>query len=91
MRIQVGKYVIKSDTHCFVTGEPYTYIRKHKGSETPEEGLRDPSYHATLSQALTALLNRSLRESDIRALGAVRQHVDDFKKEIAELSELEVE
>ena len=87
-RIEIDKWVVKADTggEGWVTGEPYTYFNKRDSRDV--EGVRDPKYHSRLDRALTSLLDRSLRESDVRSIQDVVYHIRAFKIEIAPIFEV---
>lgn len=81
-RIVIGKYLVKADTGCgWVAGLPkMVSVKDDDGNLKLVEVMNHPTYHGRLDHAFTSLLNRSLRESDVKSLTEVRDLVDSFRK-----------
>ena len=83
-RIEIGKWVVKADEGVgWVSGEPA--VRYDKRLSRDVEYVKDPAYHSRLDHALTSLLDRSLRESDVKSIQNVITHIRAFKEDVAPL------
>jgi hypothetical protein len=83
-RIELGPYVIKADSGGgWVVGK--SRQRVEKGREKPIEVIDDPSYYGRLDQALSGLLQKRLHESEATSLKDLRQLIEDFKAQCADL------
>ena len=89
-RITVGTYLVKADIGTgWVAGVPKTISQKDKeGAFKDVEVMDGATYHGRLDHAFTALLDRSLRESDARSVEDLRALVQDFRKECAPIFEV---
>ena len=83
-RIQIGKWVVRADEGVgWVVGEPA--VRFDKRVSRDVEYMRDPTYHGRLDHALTSLLDRFLRESDVRSIQDVAAEIRRFRDELADV------
>ena len=73
---------LKADEHCYIVGTR----RENRGSGTE---LRNPTYHTTAAQAVSAALNRALRQgvSD-GSITTLRQFIEEQDRQSAELDKL---
>lgn len=85
-RIPIGGYLIKADAVGWIYGRPSTSWSKK--DEKDVEGFIRPLYAATLSRALTGLLELVLHESAAQSLAEIRNTIEGFKKEVREALEV---
>ena len=79
--IDFRSWRIESDAECWALGKPRTRLSKDKQREIY---LENPSYHASLEQALRALLERELRGSDTRGAKQILEFLRQMKQDIFE-------
>ncbi len=83
-RIQIGKWVVRADEGVgWVVGEPGTRFDKRVSRDV--EYMRDPTYHGRLDHALTSLLDRFLRESEVRSIQDVATEIQRFREDLADV------
>jgi hypothetical protein len=72
-RIEIGDYVIQSDTHNFTLYEKKVV---KDGDNAGTDVLRNPGYYATLGNALIGLLQRELKDDTITTVNSVMAKLD---------------
>ena len=87
VRLDVGPYRIESYGQGWTTGEPRV---RETGEDAGEEYLAAQRFHGTLTQALTALQDRWLRESSAESFTELRNELRGFRAELAGLFEIQV-
>lgn len=81
-RIDFRGWRIESDAECWILGKPKTRLNRKQQQEIY---LSQPSYHASLSQALQGLLEREVRQSDAATASEIMQLLATLQAEIREL------
>ncbi|MFG1691291.1 hypothetical protein ACGF5M_03885 [Gemmatimonadota bacterium] len=83
-RIEIGKWVVRADEGVgWVVGEPGTRFDKRVFRDV--ETMRDPTYHGRLDHTLTSLLDRFLRESEVRSIQDVAEEIRRFRDDLADV------
>lgn len=85
--IDVGPYRLESYENGWTTGE--RRVRKG-GKDAGAVYLVGQAYHGSLTQALTSLQDRWVRESDASSFADLRKELKAFRAEVSGLFELQV-
>lgn len=81
MNIQIGKYVLTSDSFQFILAETYiAQSGKMKGQQIEKRS----TFHPTLEGALNEIWRREIRASDATTLKDLLEEMKDIKKQILE-------
>lgn len=82
VKINIGRYRLESYSMGWTIGKPRTRVNKE--GET-EEYLADQRFPGTLTQALTALQDIWMRESEAESLEELLAELKSFRAELAGL------
>lgn len=82
VRIEFGKYILKSDSHQWIVSEPK--VRK-SGERKGERWEDDFAFCSSLEAALRRIANQQLRDSDATTLTELRDTLDSFHRDLAKL------
>lgn len=70
------KYVITSDTYCYVLN------KKMVNKNTNEEYLSAVGYYGDLKHLVDSLINREVRESEVTSIQGVLEVIENAKNDI---------
>jgi hypothetical protein len=82
MKIEIGKFVITSDSMCFTLNEKMK--RGEKSKEAGEEYLSVSGYYTTLEQCLNAIPTKALMQSDCESLADAKTVMAEYRQLITE-------
>jgi len=82
------KYVITTDGRNFVVSE-IKIIKE--GEKCREEYTADKTYHGRIDHALMCVFRRGLLKSDATTLKEILKEIKDFREELQELFELNLD
>jgi hypothetical protein len=80
--IRLGAYRLRSDPQQWIVSEVKTY---QSGKLAGQEYDHGETFHGTLQQAISALLQRSLRDSEATELRELIGDMNAFRGEILKL------
>ncbi len=85
--IDIGPYCLESDAQGWTTFERRVH---EEGKHIGKEYVAHQRYHNTLTDALTSLQNRWVRESSCTSFDEVLAELKSFRAEVAGLFSLQV-
>ena len=78
MYIEIGKYVLSSDSCNFIISDPYDVTAKKINRE-------NPSYHCTIESAINGVLKRRMRKSDATTLIELKNELAAHRTELTSI------
>lgn len=73
MQIEIGEYVITSDTYNLILNEKKV---AKEGKSAGEERLQSIGFYSTISTLISALIQREVLLSDVQSLQAMQQLIE---------------